>query len=188
MDILKTFVQTISALLLMLIAPASFSQNVGDTTDGRFNNQLLNHLVGKWDVEAIVHDEKFTIDLEAEWVMNHQYLHIHLKSREVVHWLKVPYESEFFFGYNRSNKRYTVHEMSVFGDDGPYEGFCYGYQAGNEFKIVKKWAGSDTLTIQRFTWKPDSKSWHIDMRQQIDGKEAESIVFMKLKPITASSN
>ena len=70
----------------------SFAQNAEDTTDGRFHDDLLNNLVGKWDVTAIAHGEKFTLNLEAEWVMNHQYLHIHFKSHEVVPWLKVPFE------------------------------------------------------------------------------------------------
>lgn len=33
--------------------------------------------------------------------------------------------------------------MSVFGDNGPCEGFCYASQTDNEFKLCKKWAGSD---------------------------------------------
>jgi hypothetical protein len=163
-----------------LISISSFAQNAEDTTDGRFHDDLLNHLVGKWDVAAIAHGEKFILDFEAEWVMNHQYLHIHYKSHEVVPWLKVPFESEIFFGYNQSNKRYTVHEMTVHGDDGPYEGFCYAYQTGNEFKLMKKHAGSDNFTVSRFTWEPPSKSWHMDMRLLVDGKEGESLVDMKL--------
>ncbi|HTE33335.1 MAG TPA: hypothetical protein VK666_23300 [Chryseolinea sp.] len=158
----------------------TFAQSSEDSTDGSFHDDLLNHLVGKWDVAAIVHNNKFTIGLEAEWVMNHQYLHVHFKSQEIVPWLKVPFEGEFFFGFNKTTRQYTVHEMTVHGDDGPYEGFCYAYQTDNEFKLMKKWVGSDTVTVQRFTWAPVSKSWHIDVRLQADGKEGESLVDMNL--------
>ena len=120
--------------------------------------------------------------------MNHQYLHIHFKSHEVVPWLHVPFEAEFFFGFNQTNKRYTVHEMTVHGDDGPYEGFCYAYQTGNEFKLMKKHAGSDNATVWRFTWEPPTKSWDIDMRLLVDGKEGEPLVDMKLVAAKPSSN
>ena len=156
------------------------AQNAEDTTKRQFHDELLNNLVGKWDVKATAHDEKFTLNLEAEWVMNHQYLHVHFKSLEVVPWLNVPFEGEFFFGNNPSEKRYTVHEMTVHGDDGEYEGFCYAYQTGNEFKLMKKHAGSDDATVQRFTWNPQSKSWDINMTLLINGKEGESQVYMKL--------
>jgi hypothetical protein len=177
---------TIIALLTLVMNP-TFAQSAEDSANGSFQNDLLNHLVGKWDVVAIAHGEKFIFNLKAEWVMNHQYLHIHFKSNEVVPWLKVPFEAEYFFGYNKTTKRYTVHEMTVHGDDGPYEGFCYAYQTGNEFKLMKKHAGSDNATVQRFTWEPKSKSWEINMTLLIDGKEGESQVNMKLaasKPST----
>ncbi|MEP6952265.1 MAG: hypothetical protein ABI863_23440 [Ginsengibacter sp.] len=167
-------------LLTTLLSIPSFAQNAGDTKNLRFYDDLLDRLVGKWDVAAVAHEGKFTLDLEAAWVMNHQYLHVHFKSHEVVPWLNVPFEGEFFFGYNPTNKRYTVHEMTVHGDDGPYEGFCYAHQTGNEFKLVKKWAGSGNATVQRFTWEPHSNSWDIDMRLLVNGKESESQVDMKL--------
>lgn len=176
----KTFISILIIALSTFIMNPAFSQSAEDSTDGSFHNDLLNHLVGKWDVTAIAHGEKFTLNLKAEWIMNHQYLHIHFKSHEAVPWLKVPFEGEFFFGYNKTNKRYTVHEMTVHGDDGLYEGFCYAYQTGNEFKLMKKHADSDNATIQRFTWEPKSKSWDINMTLLIDGKEGESQVDMKL--------
>lgn len=174
-----------------LIYIPSSAQSDEQSKDGRFNDSLLNLLVGKWNVTSIAHENSFTAILEAEWVMNHQYMHVHFKTNEVIPWLHVPFEGEFFFGYNQTNKRYTVHEMTVHGDDGPYEGFCYAYQAGYEFKLMKKWAGTgegfgkrtgaeDTLTVQRFTWEPLSMSWDIDMRLLVDGKEGESLVDMKL--------
>ncbi len=183
----KSFALFILIILTSFIPANSFAQSAEDTSDGSFHDDLLNNLVGKWDVAAIAHDEKFVLSLEAEWVLNHQYLHIHYKSHEVVPWLKVRFEAELFFGYNQSAKHYTVHEMTVHGDDGPYEGFCYAYQTGNEFKLMKKHAGSNNATVSRFTWEPSSKSWQMDMRLLIDGKEGESLIDMKMvtaKPST----
>jgi hypothetical protein len=165
----------------ILITISTFSQIPEDTTDGRFHDDLLNHLVGTWEVTGTANDNKFTATIQAEWVMSHQYLHIYEKSNEEIPWLHTPLEIEFFIGYNHISKRHIVHEISVFGSDGPYEGFCYAYCNGNEMKLVKKCeSDSNTITVQRFTWEPVSNSWHSEIRQMINGNEGDVLVDQKL--------
>src|SRR5258706_4513004 len=93
--------------VLLYISP--FAQNSKDTIDGRFHDDLLNHLVGKWNVTAIAHGSMFTSDLDADWVLNHQYLLIHLKSHEIIPWWHVKMEYYEYIGYNHYQKRYTIH-------------------------------------------------------------------------------
>jgi len=171
----KLFVSLFSFLIILLAQ----AQSPEDTTDGRFRDELLNNLVGKWDVTATVHETKFTLDLDAEWVLDHQYLEIHWKSHQVVPWLKIPFEEICFVGYNRLYKRYFVHEVSVHGGGGSYEGFCYAYKTGNEIKFVML-PDSDKTMEQRFIWEPKTKSWSIVSRQIVDGKEGEPYIVMKL--------
>ncbi len=171
--------------LMTFIATPSFAQSAEDTTDGRFHDDLLNHLVGKWNVTSMAHGSPFTAAVEVDWVMNHQYLHIHFKSHEIVPWFHVPMEFEEFIGYNHNSKRYVVHGMSIEGDEDPSEGFLYGYRTGNEFKTVAKF-GSDSLIVQRFSWqtayrqlnRPDS--WNIKSVWVIAGKEGEPFLEMQL--------
>jgi hypothetical protein len=177
--------QTYLLLISVVIYISSFAQNAEDPTSGRFQDDLLNHFVGKWDATAIVHGQKFTLSLEGKWVLNHQYMHIHLKSHEIIPWLKVPFESEFFFGYNQTNKQYTVHEMTVHGTSGLYEGFCYGYRSDNEFKAVAK-IGTDSLTVQSFAWEQASNSWNIKARWVVAGNEGEP--FLEMKVVAAKQN
>lgn len=49
----------------MLITIVSFAQTAGDTA-GRFYDDLLDHCMGKWDVNATVYGQKFTLDREAD--------------------------------------------------------------------------------------------------------------------------
>ncbi len=114
MNFPKLFASITLLIGSMLITMTSFAQSSKDTS-GRFYDDLLNHLVGKWDVSATVHGQKFTLDREAEWVMNHQYLRIYEKSREVIPWLKMPFERTIFIGYNHRKKRYIVYELTVHG-------------------------------------------------------------------------
>ena len=165
--------------ITLCITVLSFAQNIEDTTDDQFHDDLLNHLVGKWDVTSIAHGRPFTSVIEAKWMLNHQFFHIHFKSNEIVPWFHVPMEYEEFIGYNHSSERFIVHGMSIEGDEDPSEGLAYGYHTGNEFKTVSKF-GVDSFVVQRLIWEPASNSWNIRSHWQIAGKEREVFLDMKL--------
>ncbi|HEY5749449.1 MAG TPA: hypothetical protein VIU12_25450 [Chryseolinea sp.] len=169
-----------------LIASASLAQNTKDTTDGLFQDDLLEHFVGQWNVSSIAHGKIFKqTDLDATWVMNHQYLRIHLQGTEIVPWLGIPIEVLYFIGYNHHAKRYIVHELTVLGGDQPNGGFCYADRDGNELKLVHKFpAPADTAIVQRFTWEPASGSWRMVSRLEISGKEEEPFLDLKAIPAT----
>jgi hypothetical protein len=176
-----------SITLIVFLVPYSLAQTAGDSTR-RFYDDLLNNLVGKWEVTATVHGQKFNLDREAEWVMSHQYLRIYEKSREVIPWLKVPFERTIFIGYNHLSKRYVVYELTVHGGDVPHEpeGFYYAERAGNELKAILT-KGSEVVANQRFIWEPESKSWRFQGRRVIDGNEQEPNVDQKAVRTKTSS-
>ncbi len=163
-------------VLALCVNSVSFAQVDQDGNDRRFYDDLLDKLVGKWEVSAIVHGEKFTLEREAEWVMSHQYLRIYEKSREVIPWLKTQFERTIFIGYNHSSKRYLVYELTVHGGDGPFkpEGFWYADRTGNELKMVLT-NGSEALRYQRFTWHPETRPWRFQGGRLISGKEAPDV-------------
>ena len=169
-----------------LTATVSVAQNAKDTNDGLFHDDLLEHFVGKWSVSSVAHGKFFEQgDLEARWVMNHQYLRIQLQGVEIVPRLGIPIEVVYFVGYNHNAKRYVVHELSAFGGDHPNGGFCYARRDGNALTLAHKFAASaDTVMVQRFTWKPDSVSWRMVSHLEISGKAQEP--FLDLKAIPAA--
>jgi len=174
-------------LIGMLLTISCFAQNVGDTTGGRFHDDLLDHLVGKWNITSVAHGFSSTAVLEAEWVLNHQFLYYRFKGNEVIPWIHMPMEIECFISYNHNSKRYVILGMSVFGVD-DFEGFCYGYRNGNELKLVQKGNNeTDPVNIQRLTWEPASNSWTIQSRPIVSGKEGEVFLNMKLVPAKPSS-
>jgi len=174
------------SLITAIISSLSFAQNPKDTTDGRFHDDLLDQLVGEWNDTSIAHGSKFTSHVDVKWVLNHQYLLIHLKSNEVIPWWHVQMEYYEYIGYNHYQERYTVHGMSIEGDEDISEGFSYGYRNGNEFKTVAKF-GADTNIVQRYTWEPTSNSWTIQSRPIIAGKEGDVFLDMKLVSAKTSS-
>jgi len=187
MRILKNIVIILFIVADTFIATNVFSQNAEDTTDHLFHDDLLNHLVGKWNVTSFAHGSPFTAVIDAEWVLHHQYLHIHFKGNEVVPWFGVPMEYEEFIGYNHNQNRYVVNGVSIEGAD-DYEGFCYAYRNGNEIKLMQKInATSDTTIVQRMIWNPEYGSWIIQSRPEVAGKEGKLFLDMKLTPVKQQS-
>lgn len=174
--------QVIALIITTLICLTSFSQNAADTTDKRFHDDLLDHLVGNWHDTAVAHGSVFTSEVDANWVLNHQYLLIHLKSNEVVPWWHVQMEYDEYIGYNHYQQRYIVHGMSIEGDEDLSEGFSYGYRNGNDFKTITKFS-ADTNIVQHFIWQPVSNTWLIQSRPEINGKEGELFLEMKLTSV-----
>jgi hypothetical protein len=166
----------VAALLLLApcLAPVARGQVASDGSDGRFHDDLLDRLVGQWEVTAVVHGQRFTLDRDAEWVLNHQYLRIREKTREVVPWLKVPFERVIFIGYNHRSRRYVVQEMTVHGADVPLEpeGFAYASRTGDEL-TVDIMNGAEVFIRARWTWDRESSSWLTRARRVIAGKEQE---------------
>jgi hypothetical protein len=155
------------------VAPVA-GQVAPDGSDAGFHDDLLDRFVGKWEVGAVVYGQKFTLDREADWVLNHQYLRVHEKSREVIPWLKAPFERLVFIGYNHRSKRYVVQEMTVHGADVPFEpeGFAYGSRTGDELTMDIK-NGAEVAIRGRWTWDRASSTWHIRASRVVAGKEQE---------------
>ena len=145
----------LTLIFVLLFASVAFPQNVRQLPT--FQDDLLDHLVGKWDATGTVHDRPSRQTFEADWVLNHAFLHIHEKSVENVAGTNVPFEAMIFIGYDKTSKRYVLHSMSVFGG-GRLGDFVYGQRSGNEIEFEDSFAGRRGHS--RFIWQPESKTWH----------------------------
>jgi len=141
-----------------------------EPADWRFHDDLLQSLVGKWALTGIVHGRTTKSVLEAEWVLQHQFLRVYQKSEENVPEINAPFEGIFFIGFDHAKNRYLAHFVAVWGGDDPTEGLLYGTRTGNELKLTYKAVGDEVIN-QRFTWDPGSKSWHIESRIEKAGQE-----------------
>jgi hypothetical protein len=176
----KMFTAMMLIVISALLASPTFAQSTADTADGRFHDDLLDHLVGKWDVTSIAHGDSSTAVIMAEWVLNHQFLHYRFIGNETIPRIGTPMEIECFIGYNHVNKRYVVLGMSIFGVDF-FEGFSYGSRNGNEIKVLQKPNNeADDTNIQTYIWEPTTDSWTIQSRPEVGGKEGEVFLDMQL--------
>ena len=171
-------------LLLVLTGTEMFAQNKQDSSDGRFHDDLLDRLVGTWNVSAVAHGFSSTGVITGEWVLNHQFFYLHFMGKDTIPWWHMPMEYLQYFGYNTRAKRYTMHGLSIEGDADPSEGFGYAYRNGNELKTVAKMS-PDTSVIQRFTWQPGTNTWSIKSTTEIGGKEGRE-VFLEMKLVAVT--
>jgi hypothetical protein len=175
----KNIALIISIVVSTLLATDGFSQNTKDTTDHLFHDDLLDHLVGRWNITSFAHGSPFTATIDADWVLNHQFLHIHFKGNDVVPWFGVPMEYEEYIGFNHKQHRYVVYGASIEGSD-DFEGFCYAYRNENELKLIQKTISSEETVIQRMIWESESGSWILQSRPEVAGKEGKIFLDMKL--------
>lgn len=163
----------------MLTTASVVAQGKTDSSANQFRDELLDHLVGKWDITSFAHGSPFTATMEAEWVLHHQFLHVRFKGNEVVPWFGVPMEYEEFIGFNHKQNRYVVGGFSIEGSD-DFEGFCYAAREGNGLKLLQKSNDGAKTVVQRMIWEPGSGSWIIQSRNESAGKKGKIFLDMKL--------
>ena len=169
-------------LVATFISITVLAQNKTDTADRRFHDDLLDHLIGTWNVKSVAHGFTSTASITAEWILDHQHMHMHFKGNDIIPWIGGPMEFDYFIGFNHHQNRYIIHGISVFGNDND-EGFWYGHRTGNELKLIGKpiiTSSSDTMNIQRLTWNPETNTWLIQTRPSIHGTEGEVFLDMEL--------
>ncbi len=117
----------------------------------RFEDALLDNLVGKWIVSRKMSNRAEENVLTAEWILNHQFLQIHMID------VKSPprYEALVLIGYNHEQDRYVIHWLDTFG--GRYSDKGMGTRNGNEIRFV--FQDEEGVVHNSFTWNPESRTW-----------------------------
>ena len=118
------------ALLIILLSAFSPAQ-----TSAEWRDDLVDDLAGTWKLEGRVLGRAAHHDVQAEWVLNHQFLRIHEKTAATAPPAENRYEAIWFLGYDAISERYVLHLLDVFG--GRYsEALGYGTRDGNAIRFV----------------------------------------------------
>src|SRR5436853_3056060 len=69
---------------------------------------LLDHMVGAWVLTGTIAKQPTTHDVEARWVLNHQFIQVHEVSRErdPKDRTKAQYEALVLIGWDEKQKQY----------------------------------------------------------------------------------
>ena len=163
---------------LLLVSCVAFSQSP-DGPSHVFHDDLLDHLAGKWQLTGQIAGRKATHQVEAEWVLNHQFLRIHERDSAPAVNGNSPYEAMVFVGRDDMSERYVAHWMDIFGGRWS-ETLGYGTRTGDAIDFVFEYPDGPFHTT--FRWVEDKKQWEWKMRSHEKNGGWSDFGLMQLAP------
>ncbi len=161
--------KTASCLLLITLLVTSIAPlQSGARAPGEWRDDLVDHTVGTWKLQGPIMGREAHHTVEAEWVLNHQFLRIHEKTEAGAPASEQRYEASWFLGYDPISERYVLHLLDVFG--GRFsETLGYGVRDGNAIRFVLEYPDGPFHTV--FQRPPEKDTWEWLMTQKDpDGK------------------
>jgi hypothetical protein len=148
--------------LLAALSAGGAASSSAESTDS-WRDELVDHMSGTWQLEGQVMGHAAHHDVETEWVLNHEFLHIHEKTSATAPSSEHRYEASWFLGYDSVSERYVLHLLDVFGARYA-ETLGYGVRAGNEIRFVFEYPDGPFHTTYR--WSPEKDTWQWLMEQK----------------------
>jgi hypothetical protein len=158
-------------LLSVLISISARAQAPQDWTNG-----LVRNLEGSWKLGGKVGSRDAHHDVEAEWVLNRQFLCIREKTSADAPASERRYDAIWYLGYDAVSERYVLHLMDTFGARFS-ETLGYGTRDGNQIRFVFEYP--DGPFDNTYVWNPEEKSRQWLMEQK--DKDGKWVPFASLK-------
>lgn len=128
-----------------------------------FTDSLADRLVGRWVLRGTIGGEATTHDVTAEWVLAHQYVHIHEVSREKTPEGAPQYEAHVYVGWDPQKNQYVAAWLDVFGGISP-QSLGRATRAGDSMPFV--FLGPDGAPAFNNTFaydrRADTWEWRMD--------------------------
>ena len=151
--------------LLLAASLAALPQSKPEPLDGPnrpLKDDLLDNLEGQWKLKGTIVGHPGDADMDAVWVLNHQFLKIHEKGTAPIPG-RPTYEADIYVGYDNASERYVIHWIDIYG--GRFsETLGYGTRSGNGIKFVFEYP--DGPFHNTFTWNPETKTWRLLLEQK----------------------
>jgi hypothetical protein len=155
-------------LLIILLMVGVAPVRLGAQAPGEWRDDLVDHMVGTWQLRGPVMGHEAHHTVEAEWVLNHQFLRIHETTEAGAAASEKRYDAIWFLGYDPVSERYVLHLLDVFGGR-LSETLGYGAREGNSLRFVFEYPDAPFLTV--FQWSAEKDTWQWRMTQKDkDGK------------------
>ena len=153
-----------SALIAIALVPA----RSGAQAPAALRDDLVDHMAGTWAMEGRVMGRDAHHKVQAEWVLNHQFLRIREETDAGAPASEHRYEATWFLGYDPVSDRYVVHLLDMFGARYS-ETIGYGVRDGDSIRLVFEYPDGPFHTTYR--WSPEKDTWQWLMEQKNkDGK------------------
>jgi hypothetical protein len=137
-------------LPLLMLIPGLAAQVGPANPQPVFHDDLLEQMVGAWNLTGSVRGQPVHETVFAEWILNHQFLVIHRKQ------LDGPNEAFLYIGYDNVSDRYVVHRLDNMGGRGS-EFLGYGIRTGDKIQFVYEYPTRPYR--QTFSFDAKERSW-----------------------------
>jgi len=127
------------------------------------SEDLADHMTGTWELAGQIMGRAAHHEVQAEWVLNHQFLRIHEKTQVNAPASERRYEAIWFLGYDPVSERYVLHLLDLFGARFS-ETLGYGTRDGDAIRFVFEYPDGPFHTTYR--WAPEKDSWQWLMEQK----------------------
>ena len=156
------------ALWLLPVLLLSANLACAQSPPSEWHDDLVDRMAGTWNLTGSVMGREAHHDVEAVWVLNHQFLRIHEQTAEGAPASERRYEAIWFLGYDSTSERYVLHLMDVFGARYS-ETHGYGTRDGNSLRFVFEYPDGPFHTT--FRWSSETGTWQWLMEEKNkDGK------------------
>jgi hypothetical protein len=142
------------------------------------SSPLLDHLAGRWVLEGSVGKQPVIHDLDAEWVMQHQYLRFREISRDKNAKGEPQYEATVFIAWNEKSKQYSCVWLDVYGGASA-ESIGLATPKENELAFVFHDEHGETTFTNTFIYDPKTNTWENRLDNIVKG-EAKPFARFKL--------
>jgi len=164
MPVVKRF-PVFAALSLVAVTMSAQSPTPTDGREAKFEDALLDKLVGNWHVVRKFGDGRTTENtVRVGWVLNHQFLELLYLG------VATPpqYEAMAFIGFDHKTSRYVLHWLDVFGGRAS-EIIGYGTLDEAAHTIYFTFNNPDGQFMNAYAFDPATKNWTSVMRQKSKG-------------------
>jgi hypothetical protein len=161
-----------------LFLAAALAGRPEDPPDGPkriFRDPFLENLVGHWKLSRAIRGKIEENRVDAEWVLNHQFLQLHMKDAAD----PPAYEAIILIGYVYADGKYVIHWCDTFG--GKFSMVGYGKRSGDSIEF--EFPDPEGAFFNTFTWDPSARGWTFRMQNSDkDGKRSPFAVDTLRRP------
>jgi hypothetical protein len=160
--------------ILALIVLAAFSASAQQPSP---QVSLLDHMTGNWVLQGKIAGQDAIHDVEADWVLNHEYVRLHEISRQKDAQGQPIYEAIIFIDWNASLGEYTCLFLdSTAGGGLSPETFAHAKPNGDEIPLVFTLKNGFFHTTLVYDKSSDTWQWLLD-----DDEGGKRTPFARLK-------
>jgi hypothetical protein len=138
-----------------------FASSVAFAQQPTFQDELLDHLQGHWVLRGTIAGKQTVHDVNAQWVLGHQYMRLTEAAREKNAKGEPAYDAEVLLGWDQPGTRYFAIWLDVWGG---FSKASVGYapRTGDEIRFLfadEKSTFHNTFFYDR---KADAWEWRMD--------------------------